>query len=102
MKVLGDRQRRLQHLEDLLGRGTEVHPIGDWREEVVWPTSNNTALRIYSTPVETGTKITTLLHDTQYRTALAWQNTAYNQPPHPSFFIGNGMATAPRPTVYTP
>ncbi|MGW7127694.1 rhamnogalacturonan lyase family protein [Streptomyces bobili] len=78
----------------------DIH--GDWREEVVWPTSNNTALRIYSTPVETGTKITTLLHDTQYRTALAWQNTAYNQPPHPSFFIGNGMATAPRPTVYTP
>ncbi|MFI0086826.1 rhamnogalacturonan lyase [Streptomyces bobili] len=76
--------------------------LGDWREEVVWPTSNNTALRIYSTPVETGTKITTLLHDTQYRTALAWQNTAYNQPPHPSFFIGNGMATAPRPSVYTP
>lgn len=36
------------------------------------------------------------------RTGLAWQNTAYNQPPHPSFFIGNGMATAPRPTVYTP
>jgi hypothetical protein len=33
---------------------------------------------------------------------LAWQNTAYNQPPHPSFFIGNGMATAPRPTVHTP
>ena len=36
------------------------------------------------------------------RTALAWQNTAYNQPPHPSFFIGDGMATAPRPAVYTP
>ncbi|MGV9555499.1 rhamnogalacturonan lyase [Streptomyces sp. NPDC003522] len=76
--------------------------LGDWREEVVWPTTDNKALRIYSTPVETGTRITTLLHDTQYRTALAWQNTAYNQPPHPSFFIGNGMATAPRPTVYTP
>ena len=40
--------------------------------------------------------------DTQYRTALAWQNTACNQPPHPSFFIGDGMATAPRPTLYTP
>jgi len=76
--------------------------LGDWREEVVWPTGDNTALRIYSTPYETGTRITTLLHDTQYRTALAWQNTAYDQPPHPSFFIGDGMATAPRPTVYTP
>ncbi|AWT46851.1 rhamnogalacturonan lyase [Streptomyces actuosus] len=76
--------------------------LGDWREEVVWPTTDNRALRIYATPYQTGTRITTLLHDTQYRTALAWQNTAYNQPPHPSFFIGSGMATAPRPTVYTP
>jgi hypothetical protein len=42
------------------------------------------------------------LQDTQYRTALAWQNTAYNQPPHPSFHIGSGMTTAPRPTVATP
>ncbi|GGZ04850.1 rhamnogalacturonan lyase [Streptomyces poonensis] len=76
--------------------------LGDWREEVVWRTSDNKNLRIYSTPVETSTKITTLLHDTMYRTGLAWQNTAYNQPPHPSFFIGNKMATAPRPSVYTP
>nr|WSY57661.1 rhamnogalacturonan lyase [Streptomyces sp. NBC_00886] len=76
--------------------------LGDWREEVVWPTTDNTALRIYSTPYETTTRITTLLHDTQYRTALAWQNTAYNQPPHPSFHIGSGMTTAPRPAVYTP
>ncbi|MFJ7043145.1 rhamnogalacturonan lyase [Streptomyces sp. NPDC101112] len=76
--------------------------LGDWREEVVWRTSGNTALRIYSTPVETGTRITTLLHDTQYRTGLAWQNTAYNQPPHTSFFIGAGMPTPPRPAVHTP
>ncbi|MFF7837524.1 rhamnogalacturonan lyase [Streptomyces ossamyceticus] len=76
--------------------------LGDWREEVVWRTSGNTALRIYSTPVETGTRITTLLHDTQYRTGLAWQNTAYNQPPHTSFFIGAGMSTAPRPAVHAP
>ncbi|WP_435229082.1 rhamnogalacturonan lyase [Streptomyces sp. Tue6028] len=88
--------------------GTKATPslsgdlFGDWREEVVWPTTDNTALRIYSTPYETTTKITTLLHDTQYRTALAWQNTAYNQPPHPSFFLGDGMPTAPRPAVYAP
>nr|WP_276525841.1 rhamnogalacturonan lyase [Streptomyces viridochromogenes] len=76
--------------------------LGDWREEVIWPTSNNTALRIYATPYQTNTRITTLLHDTQYRTALAWQNTAYNQPPHPSFFIGGNMPTPPRPTVAPP
>ncbi|CAL9365229.1 Rhamnogalacturonan endolyase YesW [Streptomyces sp. enrichment culture] len=88
--------------------GTKATPVlsgdilGDWREEVVWRTSTNTALRIYSTPYQTDTRITTLLHDTQYRTALAWQNSGYNQPPHPSFFIGAGMARAPRPAVYTP
>ncbi|MFI9427664.1 rhamnogalacturonan lyase [Streptomyces achromogenes] len=76
--------------------------LGDWREEVVWRTADNRALRIYSTPYQTGTRITTLLHDTQYRTALAWQNTAYNQPPHPSFFLGADMPAAPRPSVYTP
>ncbi|MGI5241173.1 hypothetical protein [Dactylosporangium sp. CA-139066] len=25
------------------------------------------------------------MHDLQYREGVAWQNTAYNQPPHPSF-----------------
>ncbi|MFH9814907.1 rhamnogalacturonan lyase [Streptomyces sp. NPDC017230] len=88
--------------------GTKATPVlagdilGDWREEVIWRSTNNTALRIYSTPHDTDRRITTLLHDTQYRTALAWQNTAYNQPPHPSFFLGSGMPTAPRPTVRTP
>ncbi|MFD7322809.1 hypothetical protein ACFV9D_17240 [Streptomyces sp. NPDC059875] len=88
--------------------GTKATPalsgdiLGDWREEVVWRTADNRALRIHSTPYETSTKITTLLHDTMYRTGLAWQNTAYNQPPHPSFYLGSGMGTAPRPLVTTP
>ncbi|WP_419999396.1 rhamnogalacturonan lyase [Streptomyces boninensis] len=76
--------------------------LGDWREEVVWRTSDSKALRIYSTPYETDRRITTLLHDPMYRTALTWQNTAYNQPPHPSFYIGAGMKAAPRPSVSTP
>ncbi|MFD5751310.1 rhamnogalacturonan lyase [Streptomyces sp. NPDC127033] len=88
--------------------GTKATPslsgdiLGDWREEVIWPTADNTALRIYSTPHLTDRKITTLLHDRTYRTALAWQNTAYNQPPHPGFFIGNNMPTPPRPVITTP
>ncbi|WP_055574927.1 rhamnogalacturonan lyase, partial [Streptomyces prasinopilosus] len=88
--------------------GTKATPVlsgdilGDWREEVVWRTTDNTALRVYSTPHDTNVKITTLLHDTLYRTALAWQNTAYNQPPHTGFFLGDGMPTPPRPAVYTP
>ncbi|WP_326556858.1 rhamnogalacturonan lyase family protein [Micromonospora sp. NBC_01796] len=74
--------------------------LGDWREEAIWRTSDSSALRIYSTPTTTSTRIATLMHDPQYRVAVAWQNTAYNQPPHPSFFIGNGMATPPQPNIY--
>ncbi|MEV2241405.1 cellulose binding domain-containing protein [Micromonospora sp. NPDC049891] len=74
--------------------------LGDWREEVVWRTTDSRALRIYSTPTPTSTRIHTLMHDMQYRVAIAWQNTAYNQPPHPSFFIGDGMATPPTPDIH--
>ncbi|MBB2949226.1 hypothetical protein FB565_009031 [Actinoplanes lutulentus] len=74
--------------------------LGDWREEIVWRLADSSALRIYSTPTLTDRRIHTLMHDSQYRVAIAWQNTAYNQPPHPSFFLGNGMTTPPQPTIY--
>ncbi|MCW6007210.1 carbohydrate-binding protein [Micromonospora sp. CPCC 205371] len=86
--------------------GTKSNPslsadiLGDWREEAIWPRDDNRALRIYSTPTQTDRRIHTLMHDTMYRVAVAWQNTAYNQPPHPSFFIGNGMSTPAQPNVY--
>jgi len=62
--------------------------LGDWREEVIWPTTNNQALRIYSTTDATSISRPSLMQDRMYREAVAWQNTAYNQPPHPSFAIG--------------
>ncbi|MGQ5262989.1 rhamnogalacturonan lyase family protein [Micromonospora sp. ZYX-F-536] len=74
--------------------------LGDWREEVIWRSTDSRALRIYSTPVPTSTRIHTLMHDPQYRVAIAWQNTAYNQPPHPGFFIGDAMAAPPTPNIY--
>ncbi|MEU7845596.1 cellulose binding domain-containing protein [Micromonospora sp. NPDC049114] len=74
--------------------------LGDWREEVIWRTTDSRALRIYSTPTPTSTRIHTLMHDPQYRVAIAWQNTAYNQPPHPGFFIGDQMASPPTPNIY--
>jgi rhamnogalacturonan endolyase len=86
--------------------GTKSNPaltadlFGDWREEAIWRTSDSRALRIYATPTATSTRLFTLMHDTQYRVAVAWQNTAYNQPPHPSFFLGSGMTRPPQPTVY--
>ena len=73
--------------------------FGDWREEVIWRTTDNSALRIYTTTNVATNRIYTLLHDPQYRVALAWQNVAYNQPPHPSFFIGANMSTPPTPNI---
>ncbi|AEE44490.1 cellulose binding domain-containing protein [Cellulomonas fimi] len=86
--------------------GTKATPVlsgdilGDWREEVVWATSDDTALRVYATPIVTDTRVWTLLHDQQYRVAIAWQNTAYNQPPHPSFFLGSPFTSPAQPSVY--
>ncbi|BEL02711.1 rhamnogalacturonan lyase [Actinoplanes sichuanensis] len=74
--------------------GTKATPsvqadiLGDWREEVIWPTTGNNALRIYSTTDATSISRPSLMQDRMYREAVAWQNTAYNQPPHPSFAIG--------------
>jgi rhamnogalacturonan endolyase len=59
--------------------------LGDWREEVIWRTSDSRALRIYSTTEPTNIRRPSLMEDRQYREAVAWQNTAYNQPPHPGF-----------------
>ncbi|MGB3984466.1 MAG: hypothetical protein WBL69_01070, partial [Limnochordia bacterium] len=36
-------------------------------------------------------RLYTFMHDRQYRVAIAWQNVAYNQPPHPSFYVGDDM-----------
>ncbi len=73
--------------------------LGDWREEVIWRTADNQSLRIYTTTEPTTAGIYTLVQDPQYRLALTWQNTGYNQPPHPSFFIGDNMPTPPTPSI---
>jgi hypothetical protein len=40
------------------------------------------------------------MHDYVYRLGIAWQNVAYNQPPHTSYFLGEGMGTPPQPNIY--
>ncbi|WP_235531601.1 rhamnogalacturonan lyase [Sphingomonas sp. Leaf67] len=57
--------------------------LGDWREEVILRSEDNRELRIYATPFPTTIRRATLMHDPIYRLGIAWQNTAYNQPPHP-------------------
>jgi rhamnogalacturonan endolyase len=79
--------------------GTKANPclqadlFGDWREEVIWRTSDNNSLRIYTTTDFTEYRIKTLMHNPVYRLGIAWQNDSYNQPPHTSFFLGFGMFT---------
>ncbi|WP_100405683.1 rhamnogalacturonan lyase family protein [Bacillus solitudinis] len=75
--------------------------FGDWREEVIWPSSDSTELRIYTTTHMTDHRIYTLMHDPTYRLAVAWQNVAYNQPPHVGFFLGHNMDTPPTPNIVT-
>jgi rhamnogalacturonan endolyase len=72
---------------------------GDWREEVIWRAADNKSLRIYSTNIPTEFGLTTLMQDTQYRVAIAWQNTAYNQPPHPGFYLGDKMKMPIKPNL---
>ena len=76
--------------------------FGDWREEVMWADEQSSELRIYTTITPTSYRFVTLMHNPQYRLAIAWQNVAYNQPPHPSFFIGVDMKPAPKIKIITP
>ncbi|WP_397330446.1 rhamnogalacturonan lyase [Paenibacillus polymyxa] len=73
--------------------------FGDWREEVVWRTNDSSALRIYTTTAVTDKRIYTLMHDPVYRLGVAWQNVAYNQPPHTGFYLGEGMNTPTVPNI---
>jgi rhamnogalacturonan endolyase len=76
--------------------------FGDWREEVIFRTLDNKELRIFSTVIPTDIRLTTLMHDPQYRCAISWQNVAYNQPPYPSYYIGTNMKKPKPVKIVTP
>lgn len=75
---------------------------GDWREEVVWATRDSKELRIYTSTIPTKHRLVTFMHDPQYRVAVAWQNTAYNQPPHPGFYLDESAPLPARSSVRFP
>lgn len=85
--------------------GTKGNPslvadiLGDWREEVLWPSRDGKRLLLFVSPIATAHRFVTLMHDPVYRLAVAWQNVGYNQPPHPGFFLGEGMASPLRPKI---
>ena len=94
--------------ESTSNNGTKATPVlsadlfGDWREEVIWRTRDNQTLRIYTTTIPTNYRFRTLMHDPIYRLGIAWQNVAYNQPPHTGFYLGEGMDKPSKPELYMP
>jgi rhamnogalacturonan endolyase len=88
--------------------GTKATPVlsgdllGDWREEVILRAADDPReLRIYTTTIPTEHRFVTLMHDPIYRLGIAWQNVAYNQPPHTSFYMGEDMQPPPAPRITT-
>jgi rhamnogalacturonan endolyase len=73
--------------------------LGDWREELIYRTHDNQELRIFTTTIPTKHRFYTFMQDPQYRLSIVWQNVAYNQPPHTSFYVGEGMSKPPLPDI---
>ena len=62
--------------------------LGDWREELVmWNKKDSSQVMLFTTWTPTTYAVPTLMHDHTYRMGIAWQNTAYNQPPHLGYFL---------------
>ncbi|MCD8391149.1 MAG: bacterial Ig-like domain-containing protein [Firmicutes bacterium] len=82
--------------------------FGDWREELVYPTTDGTALRVFTTTDATNYKVKTLMQDPVYRSGVAAEQTAYNQPPHVGFYLSEevfygtltGITVTPSKTTY--
>lgn len=65
--------------------------FGDWREELVlWNGNTSSSLLVFTTTYDSPYRIVTPMHDHIYRMGIAWQNVAYNQPPHLGYYIGDG------------
>ncbi|MBD5459939.1 MAG: rhamnogalacturonan lyase [Lachnospiraceae bacterium] len=84
-------------LDTLTNNGTKGNPcliadvFGDFREEILLRTADSSAIRIYMNTEVAAHKLFTLMHDTQYRCGVAWQNNCYNQPGYTSFYYADDM-----------
>jgi hypothetical protein len=89
----------------LTNNGTKGNPslvadvLGDWREEVLVRTTDSSALRLFTTTEPTDIALYTLMQDRQYRVEVARQQTSYNQPSYPGFYLASDTdwSTVPRP-----
>lgn len=66
--------------------------LGDWREEIIlWSSNDNATLNLFTTNAATNYRVPTLMHDHTYRMGIAWQNVAYNQPPHIGYYLPDSI-----------
>lgn len=81
--------------------GLVADVFGDWREELLVRTADSSAVRMYVSTELTDRKLYTLMHDPQYRVDVARQQTAYNQPAYPSFYLGSDIdwSKVPVPSI---
>lgn len=74
--------------------GTKYNPcyygdmVGDWREEVILPSEDNTSIRIFSTNYPTSYRFTALTNDHTYDMSQTMQNMGYNQQTNIGFYLG--------------
>lgn len=84
-------------LEGVRNNGSKSNPcvqadiLGDWREEVLLRTADNSALRLYVSTIPTEYRFHTFLEDPVYRISIATQNVAYNQPTQQGFYFGSDL-----------
>ncbi|MGW9111661.1 rhamnogalacturonan lyase [Microbacterium sp. NPDC055683] len=96
-------QGPLLHIEDTAGNPPLVADIlGDWREELVVRSADSTRLQVYLSTEVTTHKLTTLMHDKQYRAEIARQNTVYNYPTQPGFYLASDTDWSTLPVLTTP
>ncbi|WP_350348639.1 rhamnogalacturonan lyase [Agromyces sp. G08B096] len=89
----------------LTNNGTKGNPslvadvLGDWREELLVRTADSSAMRVYVSTEPTSHLLPTLMHDVQYRAETARQQTTYNQPAYPSYYLASDTDFANVPVL---
>ncbi|MCC8088720.1 MAG: hypothetical protein LIO79_05595 [Rikenellaceae bacterium] len=65
--------------------------FGDWREEIIFPSSDHTEIRIISTPHVTEYRFPYLMSDHIYHLSTIHQNVGYNPPTHLGYYLGSDL-----------
>jgi rhamnogalacturonan endolyase len=73
--------------------------LGDWREEIILESTDNSELRIYTTTIPTNKRLYTLMHNPAYRNSVDVKG--YLSTVCPDYYLGEGMSDPPVPDIFT-